>query len=148
MITTPGVDSTLWATFTDRNPVTRVLLVAGTAGPPSDDAPLVDRWEANGFEVTVIDDDALVSATVAEGYDLVWVSSTVNFSLVGDIYALIDTPLGMHEGYLYEDNLLGTSGRTEIGSQRLGSATSQRVHRRGPPPAAVVRAPPPPPTPR
>ena len=89
---------------------TEVLLVAGSSPPPAPDAAVVSIVEDAGYNVTVVDDDALTMADV-EASGTVLVSSSVVPATIPAWLADVPRPLGTWEGHLFDDLGLATKAR-------------------------------------
>ncbi len=109
--TNPGTTTTTAATTTTTTtPVSgkRIVVIGGTTNA-SGDRPMVARLRALGHTVTVVDDDALSSASL-NGAHLVVVSSSVVPSKVPSWLATTAVPLFVNEAYAMKALRLGTAG--------------------------------------
>ena len=95
------------------------MFVAGTTGPPPTDRAIVALLESAGFDVTVVDDDSLDS-TSTDGYDVVYVSSSVVPNKVGSALTQADIGLVSTEAYLFDDLAMTRPGSSERG-ERVGT---------------------------
>lgn len=73
------------------------------------DAAIKARLDATGHPVVVVDDDAVGTTDMTDGA-LIALSSGVVFTKVGNSLADVPVPMITWEGYLFDDNLLGTLG--------------------------------------
>ncbi len=73
------------------------LLVGNATSPVGGDSSLRARLVANGFDVTLVDDDALSSSSTVSGSDLVVVSASVNATLVPSWLADLAVPVLSNE---------------------------------------------------
>ena len=85
------------------------LFVASTVPVGAADQVLVSRLQGQGHQVTLVDDNA-VSASDANGQDLVIISSTVSSGQVNTIFTTTAVPLITWEAFLFDD--LGMTGST------------------------------------
>lgn len=89
----------------------RAVLVAGDDKPPRADRAIRDLMEDQGFVVDVVDDDSDLTALDLSGVELLVVTSSVNTSKVGDVFANVDVPVLVWEGYLFDEFGLARRGR-------------------------------------
>ncbi|MFK8025663.1 MAG: sulfatase-like hydrolase/transferase [Ilumatobacter sp.] len=75
----------------------------------SQDTKIVNHLESGGHTVTRADDDALPSVSEIEGYDLVWISSSVVPGTVGDAFTSLAVPVVSSEALLFDDLEIATS---------------------------------------
>ena len=80
-----------------------ILYVAANDKPPVPDRVIRDALTAAGYEVTIIDDDAVTTAS-SDGYDLVAISSSVTPATVGATFRDVSVPLVSWESYLHDDH--------------------------------------------
>jgi hypothetical protein len=79
-----------------------VLLVVGSSGPNDSDNAIRARLEGLGFSVQVVQDDALKGKR-ADGEALVFISSTVSSTKVGDAFRSVAVPTIVCEPNLFDD---------------------------------------------
>ena len=95
-----------------------VVLVAGSTTPPPGDVPIVQRLEALGHQVRIVDDDALTQASIA-GADLVVVSSSVVPAKIPAWLSTVAAPLVNNEAYANSTFGLGAVGRDLAGQTKV-----------------------------
>lgn len=88
------------------------MMIAGNSTPPSGDLVIVERVEAAGYDLMVIDDDSDLEALDLTGVDVLLISSSVVPSKVGDTFKDAALPIITWEGFLFDDMALSASGET------------------------------------
>lgn len=101
----------------------QVLMVTASSTGTSDDRGIADLLTANGYAVTIVDDNDLDTsgASVADGFDVVMITTTVNASRVGSTFTDVAVPVVTYEHLLFDDLALtgaGSANRGEQGSYR------------------------------
>ncbi|MEZ5215020.1 MAG: Calx-beta domain-containing protein [Ilumatobacteraceae bacterium] len=86
-----------------------VAFVSGLASGTTKDQPVIARLGDQGYEVTIVDDDALAPASV-QGYDLIVLSSSVSLDKVGTKLTDLAVPVVSWEGYLTDELGLAAKG--------------------------------------
>ncbi|MEL6892236.1 MAG: PKD domain-containing protein [Actinomycetota bacterium] len=99
-----------------------VVYIASKAPTPvTSDRPIVAAIEGAGFNVTVVDDDALGGLDLT-GVEAIVVSSSVSPSKVGNRYRDTAVPLVSFEPFVFDD-----LGMTPSGGANLGELSGRRV---------------------
>jgi len=99
---------------------TEIIFVADSVSVGNADRLLVDTLEQKGYLVSIADDDG-ISATVAEGKDLVLISKSVSSLQVGDTFQGVETPVMVWKPTLYDD--LGLTG--SLNGEDYGTSANQ-----------------------
>jgi RHS repeat-associated protein len=95
---------------------TALLVVGKPAGLTSRDSWMKSRLIADGFTVTVVDDDGITAAAAA-GKSLVVITDSVSTAAVGSTFASVAVPVLASEVFLYDDlGMTGTVSGTDFGS--------------------------------
>ena len=89
---------------------------SSSAGAPKDQ-PAIDRLQAMGHIVTVVDDNALPGAVTGPSYDLIVMSSSVAPATVGNKLTNVDIPIVTWEGKLFDELKLSSTGAETSGAQ-------------------------------
>ncbi|MEM7276285.1 MAG: PKD domain-containing protein, partial [Actinomycetota bacterium] len=113
-------DDTVRITVTDPTNPARVLMVTTSSTGNTDDRAIKGYLEGAGFDVTIIDDNALTAASVT-GYDAVLVTTTASASVIGTTLTGVPVPVVNYEFRLHDDLQLtgtGNSNRGELGGSK------------------------------
>ncbi|MFK8025302.1 MAG: hypothetical protein AB8G26_15200 [Ilumatobacter sp.] len=96
---------------------TQIAYVAGSTSPPPADRPIIAHLEAGGATVVVIDDDDAAAEDVS-GFDLIFLSTSVVLSKVGDTFRDDEVPVITNEQFLLDDMDM---------ARRLGSTPTRNI---------------------
>ncbi|MEZ6119743.1 MAG: PQQ-dependent sugar dehydrogenase [Pirellulaceae bacterium] len=99
-------DVSVGITDNDRESID-ILFVMGSTVPTPYEALLVSHLDASGWTTTMIS-SASVSADVAGGYDLIYISESISSSQIGSMFNDLPNPIIVSEAWLFDD--LGMTG--------------------------------------
>ncbi len=107
-------DDTLWINEDLPMPPagSAALLVAGSTAPPLGDRDIAGLIRNAGLDLTIVDDDSDLASIDPSRYAVIFISTSVVPTKVGDVFKDAPVPVVLWEGYLFDDMGLSASGET------------------------------------
>ena len=117
-----SADDTISVVVDNYPPASITLVVGDPAALNSGEMAVINRWETNGYDVTVIDDNQITAAT-ADNTDLIVVSSTASW-IVADTFKTTTTPVWISKPWLLDDQAMtGPTSGTDYGTTNTNQLT-------------------------